>query len=364
MVAIIFSSITWIVFDKIKNGIGRGVAGPTGLCIFALLTAITTILVVLDDSSIGLLRGDLQLKRNAVFSVSKLMILPILIWVWPSRSGTELVLSWLIGLVISLGTIGRSLWGVTRKQPAHFDFKLLIEKRRLMVGHHSLNLSILAPPLILPIVVVSIVGATADAAYTAAILVVGFVNVIPSHLSTVLFAVAPGDDETLRIEVRKTMRICLALAACTGPFFLVFSGFILGIFGSTYQSATTAMVILGFTTYPSAIKSHYVAIARVRGRMRQAALWTTIGGGLEVGLAASLGAVFGLTGVASGYLAALLIEASLFSPTVFRVLYATPSSESRLANEPSPNPELTNSKDEIAEIRKLIAEEGGSDPHI
>jgi len=320
--ALIVSGIAGIGLKALSSSLRPGLASSTGIIVFTLVCAFTTILLVLDDSCIGLLRGDLQLRRNTVFAVSKLLFLPVLITVWPNRSGTELVVAWMAGLVISLVVLVQGLRTLTRGQSSRLDFKRIFEKRRLMVGHHFLNLSIASPSLILPVLVAVIVGAEANAAYTAASLVIGFVNVIPAQLSTVLFALAPGDEVALRREIPKTMRICLALALASAPFFVIFSSLILRVFGHDYEAATAAMAILGFTTYPYAIKAHYVAIARVRGRMRQAALWTIVGAGLEVGLAATGGAFYGLTGVGVGFLAASLIEAALYSPSVFGVVRA------------------------------------------
>jgi hypothetical protein len=68
------------------------------------------------------------------------------------------------------------------------------------------------------------------------------------------------------------------------------------------------------------IKAHYVAIARVRGRMQQAALLTMVGACLEIGFAAAGGEIYGLTGLAFAFLAATSLEAILLAPSVFGVL--------------------------------------------
>ena len=335
IVSLVLSAVVGIGLQSLSSAIREGVHGPVGLLVFTLLGTLTTVLLVLDDACIGLLRGDLQLKRNAVFAVSKLALLPVLIWVWASPSGIELVVAWLAGLAISSITLGFQLRKLTRGQPSHFEFRRLLAKRRLMVGHHWLNLSIQAPRLLLPVLVVLIIGPRANAAFTAAFLVVSFVNVIPSQLSTVLFALAPGDEAALRYQVRKTMRICRLLSIASAIFFFLFAGDILKVFGHDYVQATTALIIIGLTTYPQSLKAHYVAIARVRGRMQQAAFRTTVGACLEVGAAAAGAHVYGLTGLAVGYLVATLAETVLFSPTVFGVLRAA-HAPSRRAPTSSP----------------------------
>jgi Na+-driven multidrug efflux pump len=226
--------------------------------------------------------------------------------------------------MISVVTLSIKLAELTRGQSSRPDFKRLFEKRRLIAGHHWLNISISMPRLVLPILVATIVSAEANAAYTAAMLIISFVNVIPTHLGTVLFALRPGDEVALRKEVKKTMGISLVLAAVTAPFFFVFSNFILSIFGPSYTAASTALAILGLTTYPVAVKVHFVAISRVRSRMTQAGFSTIIGACFEVGLAAVGAALHGVTGVAVGFLSAVLIEVAIYGPVVFRVLRSPP----------------------------------------
>jgi O-antigen/teichoic acid export membrane protein len=318
--AYVISAGVGIGLASLSSTLREGMNGPGGILIFAVLSALTTVLVLLDDACIGLLRGDLQLRRNAVFAVSKLVILPLLIWVWATQSGIELVIAWLAGLAISLVTLAYELAKMTKGQSSHLDFSRIFEKRRLVMGHHWLNLSIQAPRLVLPVLVAVIVGTKANAAFTAAFLVVSFVNVIPSQLSTVLFALAPGDEADLRIQVRKTMRICLVISIVTAPFFVIFAPLILRTFGHDYVTAAAALAILGFATYPQTIKAHYVAIARVRGQMQRAALWTMVGGCLEIGFSAVGAIKGGLTGLAVAYLIAATLEAILFSPSVFGVL--------------------------------------------
>ncbi len=307
-------------FQFTSSAISEGVAGAIGVLVFVLLAVFSTDLLVLDDACIGLLRGDLQLRRNVVFAVSKLALLPILIAVWASNSGVELVVAWTTGLALSMLLVVIELGKLTKGQSSRLDFRNLFLKRQLMFRHHWLNISIQSPRLIFPVLVALIVSPSANAAFTATFLVVGIVQTIPNLLSTVLFALAPGDDVALRREVRKTMKISLVLSLASAPFFFVFASSILKLFGPAYASASLAMGFLGLSTYPYAIKSHYVSIARVQGRMHQAVLWTMAGAFLEVGLAAAGASLHGLTGVSIGILVALSLEAIAYSPTVFKVL--------------------------------------------
>lgn len=320
MVALLLAPVVGLCLQRFSTTLHQALPGSIALLVFTLLSALTSVTLVLDDACIGLLRGGLQLRRNAVFSVSKLLLLPLLIVLWRTQSGTEMVVAWLAGVAISLVTLALELRKLTSGQSSRLNFKRFVEKRRLMFGHHWLNLAILSPRLCFPVLVATIVSSRANAGFTIAQLVVSIATVIPYHLSTVLFALSPGDEDVLQREIRKTMRFCLFLALGSAPFFVLFSGVILGFFGHSYETAGPALGILGLTIYPSAIKFHYVAIARVRGRMQQAAFLAMIGAILEVVLAAVGAVVHGVTGLALGILLASVMECALFSPVVFGVV--------------------------------------------
>ena len=110
VVAYIISAGVGIGLASLSTTLREGLNGPGSILIFAVLSALTTVLVLLDDACIGLLRGDLQLRRNAVFAVSKLALLPMLIWAWSSQSGMELVVAWMGGLADFVGHAGTSSW--------------------------------------------------------------------------------------------------------------------------------------------------------------------------------------------------------------------------------------------------------------
>jgi O-antigen/teichoic acid export membrane protein len=320
LISVVVAVVLTLVIERFSPSFRHGLGGVVPLVVFALLSALTSIALVLDDACIGLLRGELQLRRNSIFAAGKLLLLPILAVIWHPNTGIELVVAWLAGLGFSLVVITHELGRQTIGQSSSTSFRRFVEKRRLVVGHHSLNLAILAPRLILPVIVATLVGPQANAGFTVSILVVGFVTIIPTHLSTVLFALVPGDEVALHLEIRKTMRFCLLLALASAPFFVLFSRIILGIFGHSYLTAAPCLAILGFTIYPLAIKSHYVAIARVRGKMQRAAVLALVGACLEVGLAAGGAVEHGETGVGIGLLAATIFEGLFFAPSVFGVV--------------------------------------------
>lgn len=325
--ALIGAILAGLALETFSSSLRPGLEGPIRLVVFCLLCSLTTVTLIIDDSCIGLLRGDLQLKRNAIFAATKLLILPALVFTWDAHSGLQLLAAWLVGLILSLLIVIKFLGTATKGQSSHFDFADLFSKRRLITHHHWLNMSLIAPAYLWPIVVASVIGARETAAFNAAWFCVIFVNAIPAQFSTVLFSLPPGDEIALRREVRISMRICTILACVAAPFFAATSWFILGVFSRDYRVATGVMILLAFTVLPSAIKFHYVSILRVRGQIRAAAIRTSLTTVVDVALAVTGAKLYGLTGLGAGLLVASLAEMVLFAPLVLGVIRASAQEE-------------------------------------
>jgi O-antigen/teichoic acid export membrane protein len=99
-----------------------------------------------------------------------------------------------------------------------------------------------------------------------------------------------------------------------------FAGPVLRIFGESYESATATLRILALGVFPLVIKTHYVAIHRVRRTLGRAMPIAWAGTALELGGGALGAALGGLSGVAWGWLAGLLIEAVVMGGDVTRAL--------------------------------------------
>jgi hypothetical protein len=101
---------------------------------------------------------------------------------------------------------------------------------------------------------------------------------------------------------------------------LIGAGWMLSLFGNAYaEQAGWSLRILGLAAFPLIIKNHYVAICRIHGRVASVALFVTIGGLLELILAALGARVGGLSGLSLGWLAAICVEAVFMASTVYSV---------------------------------------------
>lgn len=305
-------------------------ASAWALPIFVVGVAVSTATLVVDDACVAARRPSLQLTRNAIFAALKLALIPVAALVLARTNGIQLLATWVVATVVSLWAVrGLLRYPPRRNARSLIDLSLIRSRSQLALRHHWLNVSVQAPRYAIVAIAAVIVGPRLTAAFYAALLIVGFVTIIPGLLTMVLFALTPGDERALREHVRFTLGISALLALVAAPTFYFLSGFALSLFSNADLAARPAMWLLGLSVAPFAIKSHYVVVARVRGQMGRAARFTTAGAALEVAAACLGGWHGGLTGMAIAWLIAASLEALVFAPTVYRA--AAPKA-------PSPRP--------------------------
>jgi len=291
-----------------------GALGRSGgsIALFAAGVAFTALTMVLDQALVGLLRGDYQFWRNALFAVGKLIALFAVAVVTSDTVGLSVYATWLIGNVISVGVLGVVAVARSRSVRAFRPrWRYVRGIGRSALGHHGLNMALQFPALTLPLVVTTILSTTANAYFYAAWMIAGFVFVGPGALTVALYAVGTRH----RAEVARYVRFTLGLGVAGGVManaVLVFGApWILRVFGSAYaHEASWALRIIGLGVFPVIIKDHYVTIYRLRNRVSRATLWVAVGAALEIVAAAVGASIGGLTGLALLWLGAACIEAA------------------------------------------------------
>ncbi len=291
------------------------------IALFALGVSLISITVVLDQALIGLLRGGLQLWRNALFATVKLAAL-FVASLWLSHvTGLTIYTTWTIGNAYSLvalagfaiakrGWPGRNYlpqWGLLRKLGPE------------ALRHHALNLTLQAPALILPVLVTILLSATVNAWFYASWNLASIANVISVAFATTLYAASSAQPTALAHKLRLTLVLSFMACVLANGVLLLGTQQVLGLFGHSYsQQAAWSLRILALESFPFLIKNHYIVISRIRGRVAHTTLLTIATGFLELG-GSAIGARFGgLNGLSLGWFAAMCIEAAFMSRTVYK----------------------------------------------
>jgi O-antigen/teichoic acid export membrane protein len=281
----------------------RPFESPLGATIFALGVAIMSMTMVADDVAIGLLRGGLQLWRNGIFSVIKLVFLVVLALIVMHGSGADIYTTWTLGALVSLvfvAGVAVHVTGWRSVSDMRPRLRIVRQSWRLIVGHQMLNLS------------------SYTASFYIAFQVASFVIVVPTSFSTVLYAIGRTEGHQLPGKMRQSLLTCLLVGAALTIFVIFAGSWILTIFGRTYaRQASQALWLLTAGVFGTTIKDHYVALARIENRIRAALPLLYFGTFLELSFALIGVIAGGLTGLAAGWLVGTLTEAVIMSRRVF-----------------------------------------------
>jgi len=294
-------------------------AGVQATTLFTLGVGLAAISLVLDSVVIGLLRGHLQLGRNAVFALAKLgALLAVGRWFGDSM-GLAILMTWVLGNFLSLAVIGGLLLRDTSGAEYRPQLRLLRGLAGPALAHHLLNLAIQFPGLALPVLVTVILSTRMNAAFYVAWNVLAFLFVVPTALTNVLYAVGSASPTAPTQKMRFTLLMSLLLSLLASGLIVAGADPVLRLFGHSYaQQATWTLRILALGVFPMIIKTHFIAICRIHRRLLAGGLLLLVGALAEL-LAAGLGAIHGgLSGLALGWVAAVCLEAVIMAPAVYR----------------------------------------------
>jgi O-antigen/teichoic acid export membrane protein len=307
---------------KLSMELGPISSSIWNLMLYGIGVVSTSACLILDFSTIGLGRGELQLWRNITFAVAKLVALIVAaVWV-SSYSGMIIYGTWVTGSLLSLMLLLAYSFskGVTFSDLIP-DFTLYRELRGLAVGHYALNLAANAPGMLLPILITILLSVSATASFYVAWMITSLILFVPSSLAIALYAATAKHPETGQSRMRFSLLLSFAfgIAANIAVFFL--ANPILTVFGETYVvQAGQVLKILALSVFPHTLLAHFVAKARIDETPNKAAPVIWLGAILQF-VFASIGAkLFGTIGFSSGWLIGLSVLAIIVMPSVLKTL--------------------------------------------
>ena len=291
------------------------------VALFAVGVGFTSITLVLDQALIGLLRGGLQLWRNTLFAGVKLAAL-FVAGLWLSHAvGLTIYATWIIGNAFSLAALAGFVI-VKRGWPGRIylpQWELLRKLGPAALKHHALNLTLQAPPLILPVLVTVLLSATVNAWFYVSWSLSSVANTISVALALTLYAVSSAQPSALARKIRLTLGLAFIACLLANGVLLLGTRQVLGLFGHSYsEQAAWSLRILSLESFPFIIKNHYVALSRIRGQVARTTLLTIATGLLELAGSAVGARLGGLNGLSLGWFAAMCVEAVFMSRAVYK----------------------------------------------
>lgn len=292
---------------------------PRSAALFAVGVAVTAVSLVFDQATIGLMRAGIQLFRNIVFATAKLLVMFIAAISFHDLFGLGITASWVVGVGISLATVALWLRFTGAEVLPRPDWGVLRGLGRTAISHNWLNLAVILPFTVLPVLVTTIVSPQANAAFYIAWTLVGVLYMVPAQLSMVLFAIAAADPQAIARKLRFTMRLSCVIGLLGMAVLGLGAPLVLRIYGASYAHTAVFplwMLLLGYL--PSIPRAHYIAVCRAVNRVSWGAFVLSVASIAEVGGAAVGGVMGGLRGLSVALMAVTLVEGIAFTPPVLR----------------------------------------------
>ena len=236
-----------------------GIGGAPGhVTLFVAGVVLTAFTLVVDQGTIGIMHGGIQLARNVAFALAKLLILPATAFILHDALGIGIACSWVAGMALSMVPVATRLRASGLPILTKPDWRLMQGLGKTALAHNWLNLSVAVPVLLMPVVVTATVSASANAAYYVAWMLAYFLYSVPTNLSTVLFAIAAADPRAIGEKLRFSLRLSFTIGIIGAAVLGLSSHLVLSIFGPGYaRTAFLPLLFLIIGYIPMVPRTHY-----------------------------------------------------------------------------------------------------------
>lgn len=263
---------------------------------FASFVAAGTVTIVQTQAFMAVRTGRYIFYQVLVVQLSRL-VLPA---VFASFTGAFGVVA-STGIARILGAI-YSFWLMARGVPGYrpawlFDVPALWRLLPFSMANYVANFLIIAPSLLMPVMVVSVLGAT-QGAYFYIAWFIGFLPVtFSTSLGTSLFAEGSLDPQALRRLVRRSLISGMSLSAVASVALLALAEVLLLAFGQAYADEGAMLLrIMALAAIPAAAVNVYIGALRVQKRNWELITVTAIGAFSTIALGRALLKPVGLEG--------------------------------------------------------------------
>lgn len=286
---------------------------------FPVIVAVFSAFALLDHTSVGLREAGWAATKNVAHAVVKLAAALALGF---TASRLAIVWSWTIPAMIGAAVLGVAVARRLRGPQFSGAEPMLPPRREIgsyLAGSYGIYVVGALAPLMLPLIVVSRLGADANAYFSISWSLVTAVLVLMTMLMGpyVAGAAAAPDD-----VVALTRRFFGVLAVVTAGGVVLFAGIgpvLLGFVGEDYaETGTPLLRLAAVALVPAVVGFAYNAVARVRRRLRLAITVQIANAVLILGLSLALIDDHGLAAMGWAYIAAETLSAVVLAVPLLR----------------------------------------------
>ena len=243
---------------------------PLYIAVFLLFTLFWALFTITDEVFISKRTSKYTLLKNIVANVTKipLLYLPAII------VGTFTIIT-SAGLGMAVGTLIAMLWFLPKVLKGYLPIPTLRIGTLKAIIQYSLGnyVALLVwglPAMIYPLLVVNVLGAEANAYFYIAWAIASMVFMIPHALSFSLFAEGSHNEETLPSNIKKSLKLSIAILLPVILVVCLIASTLLLFFGEGYsQNAEALVVVLVLSTIPLTVNYLYITANRVTKNIKR-----------------------------------------------------------------------------------------------
>ena len=236
---------------------------------FVLFTVFTALVAITDGVFIARRKAGFSMARGLTMNIIKFGL--VLAFAATSLAygiflswGAALSISLFLGVFFLLPRVVRGFF-----PGFSLDLRGKGEIIRYSLVTSAANLLSSLPGQVLPIMLLGRLGSEANAFFFIAWQVMAGLAMVPSSISTSLFAEGCHDERELLDNTWRSLRLAFAILAPVIILLLLFSAPLLRVFGADYAGHSTRLLqVLSLSLVPMTINNVYFAILRVQRRLR------------------------------------------------------------------------------------------------
>lgn len=288
---------------------------------FVVFTAASTISALVSRSFVAKQRAEFSLAQGLIANVLK--FIPLVVFATLFRT-FGIFASWGLSIVAAVA-IGVFLFLPRVQAGYHLSPSLRKKVINKMADFSSLNyITVLlgsVPGLVLPLMVVKLLGAEANAYFYIGWTVANVLFMIPTAISFSLFAEGSCNEDKLGQEVRRSLKLILLILIPATLLVLLAGDKILLAFGRIYsENATRLLWILALAALPLSLNYIYFSIKRVQMKMKSVVGLTAFIAIATLGLTYVLLPRLGILGAGISWLTAQSVVGVVTIGALFRGL--------------------------------------------
>ena len=287
-------------------------SSPGLMALFVVGSALATAGTITDGVFVSARQSGRMLTRNLVFCLVKLPIMAAPLLFVDRPTVFTILLSWVLATAVSLllayGYQMRKVRGGYRPRLTPGIGRLLLAWRQL-AGHFFTGVGAQLPQFLLPIIVVAEVSTRANAYFYLTWSVGSIFLFVSPAVSQSLYAEG-SNFENLGLSAARSLRFTGALLLPIIAASFLFAHPVLLLFGGEYaHHGSLLLQIIAISAIPDALTNVYIAVARVRGRLKRAAVLNLMMAVIAVTLTAVLVPSLGIVGAGLAWLIAQSVGA-------------------------------------------------------